>query len=217
MKNFLIHHHLGLGDHIVCNALVRKIYSDFHNIVLAVKKHNLESVKALYKNTNISFLPVSSDQEVENNYKYYKVFRIGFEKCTKGWEKSFYDQFNLDYSIRYSNFFLPRDKDRENSLFEQVNPPSQFALCNIKSSQKSYDFKIETSLPIVYMSNLTNNIFDWTLMIEKASEIHMIDSAPFQLVKQLNLNTEKIFYDIRSLGANRTNPTFNQNWKIITC
>lgn len=217
MKDYLIHHHLGLGDHIVCNAIVRKKYFDLNNIVLVVKKHNLDSVKSLYQDINISFLPVSSDKEAEDNYKNYEVIRIGFKKCTNNWEESFYRQLNLDYSVRYKDFFLPRNFESENSLFEKINPPNKFALCNIRSSQKLHNFPIQTSLPLVQMEFLTNNIFDWTLIIEKASEIHMIDSAPFQLVKQLNLNTDKIFYDTRSLDSSRTKPTFNQDWKIITC
>jgi hypothetical protein len=218
MNKYLIHHHLGIGDHIVCNAIVRKKYFDLKNIVLVVLKHNLDSVKSLYQDIDISFLPVSSDKEAEDNYKNYEVFRIGFEKCNiDNWEKSLYDQLNLDYSIRYKDFVLPRNFERENSLFKKINPPDKFAICNVRSTKMLHNFPIQTSLPLIQMEFLTNNIFDWTLLIEKASEIHMIDSAPFQLVKQLNLDTNKFFYDTRSLDSSRTRPTFNQDWKIITC
>ena len=31
-KSVLIHHHLGLGDHIVCNAIVRKLHKKYKKI-----------------------------------------------------------------------------------------------------------------------------------------------------------------------------------------
>jgi hypothetical protein len=34
-----IHHHLGLGDHIVCNAIVLSLFKKYTDITLAVKEH----------------------------------------------------------------------------------------------------------------------------------------------------------------------------------
>lgn len=39
MKEIYIWHHLGLGDHFHCNALVRNIAKDYDKVFLFVKKN----------------------------------------------------------------------------------------------------------------------------------------------------------------------------------
>ena len=45
----LIHHHLGLGDHIVCNGLVRNLIQKNQIYGIFVKKHNVDNVMFMYK------------------------------------------------------------------------------------------------------------------------------------------------------------------------
>lgn len=88
----ILHHHLGLGDHFVCNGLVRYIYQNKDkNIILVVKKNNYKTVEALYSDLNIKYMLVDSDYDVKSNGHEY--IKVGFEHCNiKHWEKSFYDQ-----------------------------------------------------------------------------------------------------------------------------
>ena len=75
-----LHHHLGLGDHIVCTGLVRKIVSDNKGrcVTLAVKHHNLKSVKSLYRGSTIKFDPILNDMEAQHNYPgHSKIIRVG--------------------------------------------------------------------------------------------------------------------------------------------
>ena len=94
MNHLYIHHHLGLGDHFVCNAIVRKLYkTNKFLIILAVKPNNIETVKSLYKDINISFDIINNDIEAESKYKLFNFLRIGFENCNlKNWESSFYEE-----------------------------------------------------------------------------------------------------------------------------
>jgi len=211
-----IHHHLGLGDHIVCNGIVlhiRKLFKE--DILLAVKKKNYPSVKALYKDIDIQFDQVDTDNNCLKNYSGKKILRIGFEHCRKDWEKSFYDQVGLDYSYRFSNFNLNRDLEREEDLEKVINLPEVFAFCNTNTSFKDHKLEIDSSLPLVHLREVTDNIFDWVGVILKAKEIHTVDSSIFQLIKQFNLNCRKVFYDIRKIDPTRTDPTFeSNNWEI---
>jgi len=211
-----IHHHLGLGDHIVCNSIVRRAFNQFGNLILAVKHHNLSSVKQLYRDIDIEYYPVNSDSDCTPMYKVHKCIRIGFENTKfPYWEKSFYDQVKMDYSMRFSHFFIDRDLDRESALEEKLNLPDEFAFCNISCSTGKHDIKINTKLKKVYLSPLTDSIFDWIGVLEKATEIHIIDSSIFQLTVQFNLNSIKYFYDIRTLDSSRTLPPA-EGWNIIS-
>lgn len=222
-NKILIHHHLGLGDHIVCNAIVRKIYSKNENITLAVKPHNLISIQSLYKDIPLDFL-VGEDYEIESLYEKYDVLRIGFENCNVlKWEQSFYKQMNIDYAERYTNFYIQRDFQAEKQLEERLNLPNEFAFCNTSYSGGEISIDIQSFLPKIHLSKITDNIFDWIGVLEKATEIHIIDSSIFHLIKQLGLRCHKYFYDIRNLGICRTNFNLdlsfsleeNQSWKVI--
>ena len=78
LKTTYIHHHLGLGDHIVCNGLVRNLIKDIKGpIELACKHHNVSSVRQLYRNSNIIIDPVAVDSEAESHYDEKNVIKIG--------------------------------------------------------------------------------------------------------------------------------------------
>ena len=56
-KELYLYHHLGLGDHIICNSLVRHYCKLYDKIYLFVKSHNYESVKFMYHDlNNIEFI-----------------------------------------------------------------------------------------------------------------------------------------------------------------
>ena len=211
----LIHHHLGLGDHFVCNGLVRYIYQ--HNrkdITLVVKKHNYETVKALYSDLNIKYMIVNTDSDVDSIGYYYA--KIGFEFCDiNKWEKSFYDQINLDYKTRYEYAFFPRNKERENNLINKLNIKDEYIFCNTSCSDDDYKINIDSKYKKIYLQKLTDNLLDWIGVIENAKEIHTIDTAIFQMIKNLNLKNDKNFYNIRQKIGKGTPYSFdNQNWKI---
>ena len=60
-----IYQHLGLGDHIICNGLLRKLISDDDQYILFVKEHNIDTVSFMYRDIiNMKFYSVKDDNEV---------------------------------------------------------------------------------------------------------------------------------------------------------
>lgn len=211
-----IHHHLGLGDHIVCNAIVRKFKKDCGKVRLAVKKHNYFSVKELYRDLDIQYHLVDTDADCIPEYFKCPTLRIGFEKCRQDWEKSFYDQVGMDYSERFKGFRIDRDYSREESLEDKLDLPDEFAFVNRSASTGIKEIQVETNLPIVELKPVTDSLFDWVGVLCKAREIHTIDSSIFQLIKQFNVSGRKFFYDLRSVDSSRTTPFFEDNtWTVL--
>ena len=252
-KIIYIHHHLGLGDHIVCFGLVKKLiqeYSDVeYDIVLAVKNHNYDTVKHLYEDTNIKLDKILDDSEAEWAYtppyipqkrdyqpkllpEFYKprnipgrdlkCLRIGFteryvQSNPEDWEKSFYEQCKIDYKERWNSFYFKSNKDREDKLIQQLNLPEKFAFVNRATSAQKHDIEIDTTLPIIELEVLTPSILDWAVILQKANEIHTVDSSIFHLIKQLKLNKRKVFYDIKTQDDSRGYFTFEDDkWEIKT-
>ena len=220
IDNLYLHHHLGLGDHIICNGLVRYLLKNrVRNIILPTKKHNVESVEYMYKDlTTIKIDPVLEDKYAFKKYKEYKnVLRIGFENIKSiDWEKSFYDQVNIDYNHRFDSFFINRDKERENNFIKRFDIRKKYAFACLTSSTSNSNIKLDTNLPVIFLESITGNLFDWLPVIFNASEVHTIDTSIFQLIKQLKLNCRQVFYDISSIDRTRTNYTLDlKKWETI--
>ena len=115
----IIYHHLGLGDHLICNGLVNYLSLNFNKVFLPVKKRNFNNVSYLYKENNkIHLFKVSNEEEDVLNYALknnLKILKIGFEKRKKPFNSGFYKQLKLSYSISKDYFSFPRDKEKENA------------------------------------------------------------------------------------------------------
>lgn len=215
MKRLLIHHHLGLGDHFVCNGLVRYLYLNARkDITLVVKPHNYETVSCLYQDLDISYLVAETDASVR--IEGFDYLRIGFEHCNPSeWEKSFYSQLNLPYSIRYDYCHTPMYEGQENLYAENV-PAKEYAFVNNCCSIGAMNFKPKTQLPLVFLRKVSDNLLDWVSLIKNASEIHTVDSSPFHLTKNLKLEVPKFFYKVRQENGLGTQFSFDdQEWTVI--
>ena len=230
-----IHHHLGLGDHIVCNGIVRAV-AKLHGeaggyVILAVKEENIPSVIQLYRDLThlVKFHQVTRDEDCYEAYKKFFFLRIGFENMNLGrllnrheaqkgltWERMIYNQLSIDYKQRYEGFHIERDYEREKILEDKLDLPEEFALCCTSSSEGNFAPDIRSQFKKIFLEKKTDSIFDWIGVIEKAKEIHCIDSAMFHLIKQVQPPTEtKIFYDQRSDDPLRAIPEEDHGWLII--
>jgi hypothetical protein len=120
----IIHHHLGLGDHFVCNGLVNYL-SRTHNIDLICKKHNEPTVDSLYvDNNNVKIISIIGDNEIKESAEYarethQKILHIGFSRCDPScWDRSFYQQLDIDFVERYRMFHIPQNLP--NQIFVQT-------------------------------------------------------------------------------------------------
>lgn len=205
MSSILLHHHLGLGDHFVCNGLVHKVSENYDKVYLPCKSHNYETVKYLYSESpKIQVFKIDNieHQEVLTFSKMLNIpiLRVGFEKCNPlNWDRSFYNQLGIDFSERYDSFYLPKNKPSK--VIDL--PKEDFILIHNRGSVGIvYDFKIKTNLKIIeIVPNISNNLFSFLELIKNAKEIHCIHSSVFHLVDSIFHNfeiTDKMYYyDIR--------------------
>ena len=132
-----IHHHLGLGDHIICNGLVRELVKNDSSCLYA-KHTNANTVRLMYRDLlNLSIIGVNNDEEITNPM----ALRIGFDYILKAreknltWDQAFYHQCGIDFNKRWDSFFIKRDYEREQDLYKKLNPLDlPFSLVHSKGS-----------------------------------------------------------------------------------
>lgn len=190
--DLVIHHHLGLGDHLVCNALVRHHAAGRRRVGLCCKRSYLASVAFMYRDlSQLELLPVDDDrdaaallEEVPDAAR----LRIGFEKLdSRDFIESFFRQAGLDWRRRYTDFHVERDAGREEACYQRLvgGTPRYIFLHDDPSRGFTIDpRRIGTSLPVVRPEG-ASTIFDYAAVVERAAEIHCIDSAFANLVESL--------------------------------
>lgn len=205
-QSIMVYHHLGLGDHFVCNGLVRHILETVQptKLFLPTKVSYFSTVKQMYADQGeIISVPVKEDKDVQHLpclSECDSVIQIGFSKVRSDWDVSFYDTMNVPFEYRWSKFKIVRDANRERYLKNRVNllPDEKFVLIHNKGSDNIIqNLKLETEHRKIFVEPLTDCVLDWCELIERAEQVHCIDSSFVHLAQSIRNNG--VFHKIRDL------------------
>lgn len=203
-----IYHHLGLGDHIICNGLVRSLIDPSEEYKMFVKEHNLTSVSFMYRDlNNLSFI-VGDDSYAnhfinENNLSKNNLILAGFTKHpdSKEFDDNFYIQNNLPFENRWDNFYVERDIDREMFLFKKYDVKENEYVFIHDDEERNFIIDhgkvVNKNLKIIKPNKtLTENIFDYCYLMQNSLESHFIDSSFKLIFDSLQLRKTNLFYHI---------------------
>lgn len=218
MSKIILHHHLGMGDHFVCNGLVNYLSQKYDSIYLACKKSNFNTINFLYSdNYKVNLLSIGDSEHLD--VKYFSEFmnipvlRVGFEFCDRSeWNTSFYAQLGIDFSVRYDMFHIPDSLPNEEEIY-QLFSKDKYCLVHRESSESKYNLKIDTELPIVEIEKTTDpygNLLNYRKLIQNAEEIHCVNSSVFHLVDSIDTNADLIYHDVRKRDFK-----ISDKWRII--
>ena len=161
------------------------------------------------------------DSEIYNRFKSKKVLRIGFEKNVGKFNTSFYKQLNIPYSVSFDFLQIPRDEKKEielmNHLMKVYEVEKNYRRVHRSSSYGQVDLKIDNSFPIIYIekdSDIFNNVFLYTKLIESAKEIHCIDSSILHLVERVPTEARLVMNTIKKEGQGTEKREVWKDWNI---
>ncbi len=211
-----IYHHLGLGDHLICNGLVREIINETENYYVLCKPHYANAVSFMYRDLkNIKVIEGYDDYIYRNNLTNQTIF-INLNNYEKydSFEKCFYGNFNLDFNKKYTSFYVQRDEDKENMLYEKFNINEDYIFLHDDAS-RSFNInleKIPSNIRIIKPTiGLTDNIFDYIKLIKNAKEVHCIDSSFLHLSDILELNKNLYYHVYARDNYNKSDNGFFKN------
>ena len=203
IKKLFVKQHLGLGDNIVHNGMVRKISEDYPNydVYVPAKSHNIENVKFMYKDkTKVKVVQLDNDIEMDNyissgNFdKIISSFLIGQNEYdySKDFDDAFYLKAGYDPKIKNSYFHIERDLEEENRIYKELildkNINDYIFIHEKKDENILIDRKkINLNLPIVY-ADKKYKTFSLLKVIENAKECHIISSSFLSLLMCIKIN-----------------------------
>jgi hypothetical protein len=216
----IIYQHLGLGDIILCNGLIRHLISIKNNSkksFLICKNSNLNSAKFMYRDIkNLKIIGINEKKNEKNEVnlllkkfekKEINYIKIGHEFYVpteflninnKGnrWpcDIVFYKQFNVPFKFRYTKSFWKRDLPSEKKLLNKLTDKKKYAFIHDDVSRGLIigDKYIGNNLKVIRNNN-NELIFNYGLLLENADEIHVMESSFRQLMETLNIKTKKLF------------------------
>jgi len=223
----LLYHHLGLGDYIIISGGLKYLRrKNKLGPVFCICKHNyLNSVKQLYADVeDFEIVAVNGWQEADILAAHWKGEKllIGFEKMINWYhfDRDFYRIIDVDFNERWNSFTIKRNEQAENNLLNELNLPVKFAFVHDDPSRGyviNTDY-VDSVLPVV-KPHLTNSIFDWIAVLERATEIHCMCSSFKHLVDSLTNITAELFYHYSYVNDGKPREASisesRKNWKII--
>lgn len=191
MSKLFIDWHLGLGDAIICNGMVRHFAKHYNEVLLPTYMHNLSNVSQMFSDlANVKIEPAIELADFGYQSSEYQYLKLGDRgknfRSYSNFAEGFYAQANLPYEISYSEFKLASDH------MPFITPKRPFMLIH-EDEKRNYIIdpdKIDFS---PYKNNLSIIPFEgpgalasWVpYAIAEADEIHCIDSVMLHLVDRV--------------------------------
>ena len=238
MSRLFIAHHLGLGDHIICNGLYRVMLERHARCLFIVKWHNYRTVRQMLSDcTGLWVVPFPArfaDQAQRLAVPVFralgwKILALGFfgsnyfaSENTKSFDEQFYDQAEIPFSERWNRFSFYRDSQAEEVLLSEM--VDKAAAPVFIHDDKERNFRIDEGFinsigPIIRPVRKRGFSFlSYAAMLEYAQEIHVIESSFLALAESLNVEGAKFVHEYArpetSLDA-RHRQTLRGNWSRI--
>ena len=215
MNKIYIYHHLGLGDHISCNALVREIIKKNRKNIyyLFCKKNLYESIKFMYRDIkSLKLITIESDNGIEKYLSKLKnkdkILKIGLENHEKIYKKIssggnlvtydmvFYKQMNVSYKKRFTHCYWKRNIKEENRVYKKLikNPKKKYIFVH---DDPSMNYNINKSFfnkdYVIIKNDNKEIIFNMAKVIENATELHLMESSIRNMAESLNLKAKFLF------------------------
>jgi len=192
----------------------RLMYRDVNSIINDIQKTNTNTE---ILDLGFDFIDTESITTQYTNQKYYTFDEYKYHLA------------NVDISNKWNlKQYLKRNHQREQKLFNDLVRKDKYIVIQEKSSDQEIKINLESKdlqIQIIKIYPVTNNIFDWLLILEKATSLLLIESCFSNLVDQLQIqNPEQVlilknldyYHGILPNGKIKGCPILKNKWKKMT-
>lgn len=206
--------HLGAGDAILCNGLIRALADRQEKIIVPAYPHNVEAVTFMFRdNPRIEVVECQNSTHAAamavacGNFLplgYYSKHKFD----PRYFDKEFYSQANVDFKERWDKFFIPFElKDLP------IVPSSAFVHHDVaRNFQISMDHWPRDRIFVI--ADKSKPFFDWIDTIQISEEIHVINSSFLILIDSLpDIEGQKLYF--HRYPRPTDHPVLRKQWNIL--
>jgi hypothetical protein len=230
-NNLLIVWHGGLGDHIICNAIVRAKAEIYDLVCLPVKYTNCPSVIYMFRDLdNVTIRPVYGDEDM-------LVFRdqvwkgevlnlgafsgLGFTGAD--WDCEFFRHAGVEFTDRWQEWHCQRDEVAENRLIEsEMVLATDYGIFIHHDTARGMEIKrdhVSVDTPhrnvILPRQQQTNILFHWRKVIEACDEIHVIPSSFAAFIDSIPLPKSPKLFLHHYTRRGEPLMKINKEWEVL--
>lgn len=201
-----IYHHMGLGDHIINNGMVRNFCKRYDNVNLFCKTSYLDNISYMYRDLqNLEIYDFADDNGVlgfleRNPTAKNNLVRPGFnnlDSCLDRmtFDEAFYYLAGLDFSVRFDEFYFERDYEKEDEVCKTLNPNNEKYIFVLDDPKRGYNIdmnKVPKEYKII-RNDFRFGMFDFIKLLENAEEIHTMQTGFLDLINSYKMDKPKIF------------------------
>jgi hypothetical protein len=229
MSSVYIYHHLGLGDHIIANGMVRTIAKKYDKTYIFCKPHNFPNVSFMFRDLGNLKIIVMDDLSVQsfmtinpdNNYviaghaPFWRILNSGHNKLTI--DEIFYQLAGVPIENKWAEFYVKRDIEKEKEVFNKLGLKEGDKFAFVHDDEKRRITKNLPSLRIIRPSNRDFSLFDFLYTIEQAEEIHCINSSFFCLIDCMKIERKNMYVHeyVRPDATKESLSKYFCDWKIV--
>jgi hypothetical protein len=211
-EDLYVYHHLGLGDMIHLNGMVRYLLKELHpncRIHVFCKERNAAMTGWMYRDEPRIQLECVRDGSNEseavqrtlrerNATNYLSIGHRPLRRLERQYSHTFFDQLfymqaGVPYDVRFSHCYWQRDMDEEERVYRKLRPGPRYAFVHDDISR---GYVIDTDaidMPIV-RNDVTESIFHLGLLLEHATEVHCMESSIRCMIESLDMSHCRLFY-----------------------
>ena len=240
MSSVLLYHPVGLGDHLRFHGIVREYCKKYGRVAIFSIPSTYQSVSFMYRDINnltiIKGAYYKGDYAFAKKFIFLNKFKFGKYKYDivkilenkhldkhsgVTFEEQLYRLANVDFEKKWDSFFVERNFKKEKELYEKAASKEDYVFLHEDDSRNFVinRKKINRNLKIFTPNDkLTENLFDYCTIIEKAKEIHVIDSSFMFLIdclKYENSNQKLFIHRYARENYEYLLPVLKKKWNII--
>lgn len=204
--------HLGLGDAIICNGMVRELSKRFDAVILPAKLDKVVAVFWMFSDLeNVRVVPVRDDSEMNSMSLSYSHLDLGLWskiglKDWSRWDEQLYRDAGVPFEIRWSGFKVPD--------CPQIEPPQGAYAFTHQEVNRGMAIKKMPTIPI-YEPPKPPHIF-WNLTaLRLAAEIHVVNSCFLSLAESVPVAATRLVLHDYARKDRAGAPTLRKSWEIL--
>lgn len=211
-ESVYIYHHLGVGDTLLCNGLVRTYAKEFDKVFVFSFPHNAEITNYMYRdNPSIQVLPMAEpdirswvriNEGNENvvvaghSPEYFR--KLDVEKAFT-FEAGFYETAGIPLMNKWKEFYVERNYEAEEKAFELAGIKKGEVFNFVHDDPERHrNFRpelIDRSVKTIHPAQLQEiKIFDFRGVLEAAKEIHVHNSSFANFIDTIELDHDGLYY-----------------------
>lgn len=211
-EDLFIYHHLGLGDMIHCNGMVRHLLKRLQpdrSVHVFCKVRNAAMTRWMYRDeSRICVIEVNErEREKPQVERVLRQMRSSNYLCVGHrelrplleqhphlfFDELFYLQLGIPYASRFDECYWERDLIAEERVFAKVAPNAPYAFVH---DDPARGYLVDTNaigIPIV-RNDPKESLFHMGLVLERAAEIHCMESSIRCMIESLDMSRTRLHY-----------------------